>query len=226
MANQPKKVRKPKKQKVKQGHKLVWLTLAIILIPLGIIGYVLFNSARGNDRPVEGSRYSREDLNPRIDQDSMDSILSEIQGIENVENATINLNSATLRVHLDVADNLDTEAVKQIAESAYNTVNNYLPIDTYFTDSDQGKNYDLEIDAYTYIVDDSHPADGQVYVKITKNGPGSKVVDVLTQAKDPELAESVHTVGANVPQAPTEDLNGDGVVDENDTPEQDQDAEQ
>ena len=39
-----KKTRKPKKQKVKQGHKLVWLTLIIILIPVAIVGYVLMLS--------------------------------------------------------------------------------------------------------------------------------------------------------------------------------------
>lgn len=192
MAEKPiKKVRKPKKQKVKQGHKLVWLTLLIILIPVAIVGYVLFTSAQGNDKPVEGSRFSSTDLSPKIDQNVLTTIQNDLLSIDGVESATINLKSATLRAHLNMQDGLDTDTIANVAEQAYSIINAYLPIDTYFTDTGDSKNYDLEIDAYNYMVDDSHPLEGQVYIKITKNGAGNKVVDNMNSPKNADLAASV-----------------------------------
>ena len=40
-----------------QGHKLVWFTVIIIMIPVVIVGYVLLTSLGGQNRPVEGSRF-------------------------------------------------------------------------------------------------------------------------------------------------------------------------
>ena len=52
--------------------------------------------------------------------------------------------------------------------------------------------YDLEIDVYNYIVDDSHPAEGQIYIKTTKTGAATdRVTDVMTTAKDPELVAQI-----------------------------------
>lgn len=225
MANTPiKKVRKPKKQKVKQGHKLVWLTLVIILIPVLVVGYVLFTSASGNDKPVEGKRFSSSDLNPAIDNGTLESIRSQLLGIDGVESATINLASATVRIHLNMVDGLDDNSIHNAAETAYNIVNSSLPIDTYFTDTATGKNYDLEIDSFNYIVDNSHPLAGQIYYKITKNGAGNKVVENINQPKNPELAEAVrnHVYDTSlVSDFGTEDVNGDGVVDEKDVATED-----
>jgi hypothetical protein len=186
-----KKVRKPKKQKVKQGHKLVWLTLAIILIPALLVGYVLFTSAEESGQPVEGSRFGINDLNPAIQDSQIAAIQSELMQIGGVESATVNLNSATLRIHLNAADVADDAALGAIAEAAYQIVDNYLPVDTYFTNSADGKNYDLEIDAYNYLVDDAHPIDGWNFIKIVKNSSGEKIVENMTEAKNWDLAQAV-----------------------------------
>ncbi len=192
MADQPvKKVRKPRKQKVKQGHKLVWLTLAIILIPLAILGYILLTSASNSSAPVVGDRYTSSDLNPKITEQDIENLQGQLMGLEGVESATINLKAATLRIHLNMVDGTDEETMTYTADTAYNIVNDLLPVDTYFTNSADGKNYDLEIDVYNYIVDDVHPAEGQIYLKVTKTGAGQKVVDYLTTPKNPDLAQSV-----------------------------------
>lgn len=189
-----KKVRKPKKQKVKQGHKLVWLTLLIILIPCVIVGYVLLVSAQESDQPVEGSRFSSTDLNPKIQDSQISAIQGELMGISGVESATINLKSATLRIHLNMQDDASDAMLDSAVDQAYDIVNNYLPIDTYFTNTSDGKNYDLEIDAYNYLVDDTHPSDGWKFVKVTKTAGGTRTYDNLTTAKDPQLSEDVRYV--------------------------------
>ena len=209
MADTPvKKVRKPKKQKVKQGHKLVWLTLIIILVPVLIVGYELYTSAQSSGRPVIGSRFSQDDLQPKIPESALNSIQGELMTIDGVESATVNLKSATLRIHLNFRDDLPLEHLNNGAEVAYNIVNNYLPIDTYFTNTADSKNYDLEIDAYNFLVDDSHPVENQVFMKILKNGAGQKTTDVMSQPRNAELAAQVKQGGQPVveqQEAPAEE---------------------
>ena len=72
------------------------------------------------------------------------------------------------------------------------TERKFLFIDQYFTNREDAKMYDLEIDVYNYIVDDSHPAEGQIYIKTTKTGAATdRVTDVMTTAKDPELVAQI-----------------------------------
>ncbi len=84
-----------------QGHKLVWFTVIIIMIPVVIVGYVLLTSLGGQNRPVEGSRFSKTNLDPAITKDNISSLESALGNIDNVEKVSVNLLSATLRVHID-----------------------------------------------------------------------------------------------------------------------------
>ena len=172
-----------------QGHKLVWFTVIIIMIPVVIVGYVLLTSLGGQNRPVEGSRFSKTDLDPAITKDNISSLESALGNIDNVEKVSVNLLSATLRVHIDLVD------------SAYNIVNEQLPIDTYFTNKDSSKMYDLEIDSYNYLIDDTHTADGWTYLKLTKTGASDgPVTDNMTTAKDPELSNQLKAASEQIQQ--------------------------
>lgn len=121
----------------------------------------------------------------------MTSIKENLSTIPGVEEVTVNLKSATLRIHMNMADDENTEQLEDALNQAYDKVNEILPIETYFTNNEDGKMYDLEIDAYNYIVDDSHPQDGWIFLQLTKTGAGQKVTDNLTKAKDPELSENL-----------------------------------
>ena len=172
-----------------QGHKLVWFTVIIIMIPVVIVGYVLLTSLGGQNRPVEGSRFSKTDLDPAITKDNISSLESALGNIDNVEKVSVNLLSATLRVHIDLVD------------SAYNIVNEQLPIDTYFTNKDSSKMYDLEIDSYNYLIDDTHTADGWTYLKLTKTGASDgPVTDNMTSAKDPDLSNQLKAASEQIQQ--------------------------
>ena len=187
----PKKTQK-KNTESKQGHKLVWFTLIIIAIPVVIVAYVLLTSMGGQGEPVVGSRFNGEDLNPSITEEAMNSIQEQVSGIGGVEEVTINLKSATLRVHLNMDDSYTQDQIQAASDQAYEIVAATLPIDQYFTNREDAKMYDLEIDVYNYIVDDSHPAEGQIYIKTTKTGAATdRVTDVMTTAKDPELVAQI-----------------------------------
>ena len=99
----------------------------------------------------------------------------------------MNLKSATLRISIDVSDDANADTCNAIAQEAYNQVNGILPVDTYFTNTEEAKMYDLEIDAYNFLLDDTH-TEGQVDIKVYKSGAGQVVTQNMTEAKDPELA--------------------------------------
>lgn len=178
--------------KPKQGHKLVWFTLIIIAIPCVVVAYVLLTSMGGQDKPVEGSRFSKNDLNPAITEEDMSNLQSSLSSIENVEEVTVDCLSATLRVHLNLVDSATDDIAQTALNSAYDIVNQALPINTYFTNTDDGKMYDLEIDSYNYLIDDTHTSDGWTYLKLTKTGAASEAVtDNMTVAKDEELVAQI-----------------------------------
>lgn len=187
LKNRPKK---EKKTKPKQGHKIVWFTLIVILIPFLIVGYVILTSLGGQNEPVTGNRFDSKDLNPAITSDQINQIQTALASIGGVENVEVNLKSATLRISLDVSDDANADTCNAVAQEAYNQVNGILPVDTYFTNTEEAKMYDLEIDAYNFLIDDSHP-DGQVDVKVYKTGAGQVVTQNMTQAKDAELASQL-----------------------------------
>lgn len=191
MAQLPKFNNSMKKLKPKQGHKLVWFTLILIAIPVVFVLYVLLVSSIGQNKPVVGNRFDNGNLEPKITQEQLDQVNSSVSSINGVDGATVDLKSATLRISLDTSDGASQEEVDAIAGAAYDAVDQVLPVSKYFTNKEKKKMYDLEVGAYNYLVDDSHPADGQIYTKITKTGAGEKTIDVLTTAKDPELVEQI-----------------------------------
>ena len=184
-----------------QGHKLVWFTVIIIMIPVVIVGYVLLASLGGQNRPVEGSRFSKKDLDPAITDDNISTLESALSNIENVEKVSVNLLSATLRVHIDLIDSAMDDVASAAINSAYSVINEQLPIDTYFTNKDGSKMYDLEIDSYNYLIDDTHTADGWTYLKLTKTGASDgPVTDNMTVAKDAELSNQLKAASDQIQQ--------------------------
>ena len=176
---------------MKQGHKLVWLTLIIIAIPCVLVGYVLITSMEQQNQPVVGNRFQKGDIDPKITQDQLDQLQASLSEIGGVEGVTVNLKSATLRVHLNVMDDASQDQINAIVDEAYNRVAAILPIETYFTNNENGKMYDLEVDGYNYLVDEAHPQESQIYIKVTKTGAGNRVTDYLTQPKDQDLVNQI-----------------------------------
>ena len=193
-----KKVRKPQKikdttkpKKPRQGHKLVLFTFLVIAIPAAIVAYVLLTSMDGQNKPVTGDRFDKNDLNPpitkQLKQEIQDSLM-ELNGVEAVE---VNLKSATLRIDLDLSDNAGDSSAENTANKAYDVVNSICPVKEYFTNTKDAKMYDLEINAYNYLVDDAHPIESQSYICITKSGAGKKTVDHMNSPKNSALVKEI-----------------------------------
>ena len=137
-----------------------------MLIPTIFVGVVVMTSTENQGEPVTGVRFSEEDLNPAITEEQITQV-QEAMTFDYVESVEVNLKSATLRVNInmeDIVDEVDLELVQNTAQSAYDAIAEILPIDTYFTQKDDGgKMYDLSINVYNYAqIDDEHTADHQV----------------------------------------------------------------
>ena len=196
MKKKEKKQQGTKKQGEKQRHLLVWIAAAVILIPTLIVGIVVMTSTENSGEPVVGSRFSENDLDPAISEDAITQVQEAMQGLDYVESVEVNLKSATLRINInleDQVDEADQDLVENIAQDAYDAVNEILPVDTYFSQKEDGKMYDLSINVYNYSsFDEEHTEDHWIYVCLTKTSASQEsVIDVPSVARDPDTAEAV-----------------------------------
>lgn len=196
MKKRENKKQETKKNSEKQSHILVWIAVAVIVIPLLLVGIVVMTSTENSGQPVVGDRFSENDLNPAISDDEITQVEEAMEKLDYVESIEVNLKSATLRVNInldDQVDETDESLVKEIAKDAYNAIDDILPIKTYFTQQEDGKMYDLSINVYNYSsFDDTHTEDHWIYVCMTKNSSSEKsVTDVVSVARDEETAEAV-----------------------------------
>ena len=196
MKKKEKKQQGTKKHGEKQSHLLVWIAAAVILIPTLIVGIVVMTSTENSGEPVVGSRFSENDLDPAISEDAITQVQEAMQGLDYVESVEVNLKSATLRINInleDQVDEADQDLVENIAQDAYDAVNEILPIDTYFSQKEDGKMYDLSINVYNYSsFDEEHTEDHWIYVCLTKTSASQEsVVDVPSVARDLDTAEAV-----------------------------------
>ena len=180
-----------RKSAPKQGHKLVVLTAIIILIPCVIVGFVLLTSMGNQNQPVEGNRFSKTDLQPEISKSQLSQLEQDLTAVSGIEEVTVNLKSATLRIQLNLVDSATEQDAQAAVEQGFKIVTQLLPVDEYFTNTDDAKMYDLEIDGFNFIVEEGQSHSGFAYVKLTKTGAGSKVIDVMSSPKNPELADQV-----------------------------------
>ena len=131
-------------------------------------------------------------MDPKITDEQISTLQDSLKSIDNVDKVSVDLLSATLRVHLDLVDSATDDVAQTALNSAYDIVNQQLPIATYFTNTKNGKNYDLEIDSYNYLIDDTHTKDGWTFLKLTKTGASDGPITAnMTVAKDEELANEL-----------------------------------
>lgn len=194
-----KKVRRPQKlddtttkpKKRKQGHKLVWFTLIVIAIPCIIVGYVLLTSMETQNKPVTGVRFQKGDLDPKITKQNISDIKSAISQIESVEKCSISLTSATVRILVDLNDDTAGETAWEVVTKCADATYAICPSETYFTNTEKGKMYDLEINVYNWIQDDAHTNEGQIYLVYTKTGAGEPNTDDMNNARNWDIVSQI-----------------------------------
>lgn len=181
------------KKKVKNSNEkpnyVLWTGIIIILIPLVVLAYILISSIEKTGEPVIGNRFDDE-LDPAITSEQVTKV-KELLNFEQVENVEVNLKAATLRITMNVKDDTSEESIKNILNESYNKVNETLPVETYFTNKENVKMYDLEIHVYNVIPDETTTISQIHYVRTKTGGAETYTDNVDSRAKDENLANTL-----------------------------------
>ncbi len=177
------------KRRLNKTQRIFWITLVIFLLPFIILAWILLSAARDTGTPIIGDRYV-DDHDPAITETQLSTIESQVSTLDGVEDADVRLVTGTVRVYLDITDTADADTATYVAGQAYTVVANVLDINTYFSQSNGMKMYDLEI--HVYNLDSDRDSDSFVYVIETKTSSMTDpIVQVVSEPIDAELAEEL-----------------------------------
>ena len=127
-------------------------------------------------------------LVPGITKEQMTEIENAVASLGDVENSSVQMVTATMRVYADVPDDWGVDAVRAKADEIYSTVTSILDPAVYFTQTDGRKMYDIEIHVYNLAAD--RESDAFVYVIENKTSSmGSPIASVVSEPLDAELAQ-------------------------------------
>lgn len=191
MANEKSKTKtKNRKPLFRKDNMLYWIAGVVVIIPIILLAIIYFTATAGSNKPVVGGRFDNS-LNPAI-KDTEIAAINEAIKADNIEDIEINLKSATLRVTLDVVDDMNEEGVNALLDSVYQRISETLPLETYFTNTETTKMYDLEIHIFNYIPDETKTRENWVYKIRTKTAANPDVIDnTESTPKDTELANDL-----------------------------------
>ena len=179
-----KTTKKVRKQKPLGINWFFWIGTTLIAIPFVIFGYILLVAANEGSTPIIMDRFAG-DLNPAIDASQVETLSSQINGMEGVEKCTINLIVATMRISVDTQDNLSSEQISALTVKIYEKVDELLPVVDYFTIKQTHLQYDLEINVYN----DLKKEDDFIMYSIVKNSAMEKyIIHNVSDPLNPELA--------------------------------------
>ncbi len=202
-----------RKVKVKKKYRLgfnwfFWISLIVILVPIAYFGWLLWEAAKVTHTPIVGDRI-KNTITYEIDDATVSKVSDAIKTIDGVESVQVNLIVETLRITVNAVDGKTLEEYDALAENIYHAVNSVTPIDTYFTRTEEYKQYDLEINVY-----DNLDAEQPNMVSLIKNSSmETYVINNLSEPINPELAyQLTHPEEAQQPdeEQTDEDIAGDG----------------
>ena len=165
------------------------IAIAVIIVPLFLLGVVYLSTKENAGSPTFGDRFDTS-LDPAIEQKQLEE-LENILVYEDVEHVEINLKSATLRITLDAKDNVGSDRITAILKDAYKKVDAILPVKTYFMNQENKKMYDLDIHAYNFLAEEDNTK-GWVYKELIKNAAAkSSKIDTLSAPRDKETSDTL-----------------------------------
>lgn len=171
--------------KRKKPHIILVLVVIILIIPLVVLGTILFSSLEDSSKPVVAHRFENE-LNPKITEEDIASVKAALN-YDNLDEVEVNNISATVRVMLNVSDDMSAEDINWMVNDAYSKIDGILPIATYFTNSETTKMYDLEINVYNVT-----SGENKIHYCISKTGGAETyTLDVLSSPKNPDVTNDI-----------------------------------
>lgn len=155
-------VKKKTLSKIHWPTVILILSLVLLSVPTVVIGKVLYDAFAATGTPLFGNRYDM-DLDPAITEEQLTELKIKISSEELVEDVTVTLISASLRISVDVRDDITLEQLTPLATTLYSHVVTVLPVETYFKMNETSKMYDLELhivnnfelkeeDSYKYLI--------------------------------------------------------------------------
>lgn len=179
---------KPKKEKEKRlgPNWFFWIVLILIIIPSFYFVKLLHDASLESNVPVVGERL-KHNIKDQITEEMKGTISTAVSSMENVELSETNLIVDTLRINVDVKDELTADQMKQMTVDIYNKVAETAPIETYFTQHDEFKQYDLEINIFNNL-----DVESPIIVSLYRNSHMDKYnVQVLTSPLNSTVAEKL-----------------------------------
>lgn len=184
------KTKTRKRRRISVAGVILVLGIAILLVPVIIFGYLLYDATLGTGTPLFGSRFTN-DLDPKITSEQLTTVETALDGLTNVESATINLKSATVRITVDTADTLiDAAGVQALSTQVYDSIIATLPIETYFTSDEVKKMYDLEISVYN-LKDGKDQANYFYFILVKNANMETWKIQEVSKPLNPELAQEL-----------------------------------
>lgn len=182
-----KKFKKKMNQIIKSKKTAIILSV-VLLTPVLIFAGILIRDTLQKGTPVIGSRFDNE-LEHKITNDQLKEI-DEAIAEEMILNKEVVLKAGTVRVYIEVSSELSKDVIKELGERVYTKIDGITPIDTYFTNTENNKQYDLEINIHNDVED--YDSDDFVYLQVMRNGGMTETTYVfLSEAKNPEWKEEV-----------------------------------
>ncbi len=181
------KKKSKKNKKMDTATKIIIVGIFIIAIPCCILGAILIDAAMQTGEVISGDRFDG-DLDPAITDVNIENITNKTTSLGGVENVTIELPVATLRVYVDTTDSITSDELQKLADSVYDVVVAELPENTYFAQDGTKKMYDIEIHVYNSM--DKKDDDSFIYAIQSKSSSMDKsIIRLVSEPMDEELAK-------------------------------------
>ncbi len=180
-----------KEVKITKKRKINWVLvtgIVVLLIPVALLGTILLGQLEKPGTVIVEDRFENQ-LNPAISEEQLTKVGQiSVEGMESLETS---LTTGTLRFTVKTSDDANIDQIKSVNEAVVAAIYAILPEETYFTNSETTNMYDLEVHTYDFI-DTDKALEGEDYVVYTRTGGGEGgTIDVVTQAKDQEVADKL-----------------------------------
>lgn len=186
-----KKTKTKRKLKISLGGYVLILSVVVSMIAVGYFGWTLFEVWNRTGTITVGNRFLLQ-LDPPITTEQLTTLRTQLTDTNNVEESSVNLNSATLRITVLINPDLSIDELQATMLSLKDLVNATLPISTYFADTDSHKMYDLEIHVYNdKDHTDTETFDYHYFVLIKNGTMNAWLVQELSAPVNPELAQKL-----------------------------------
>lgn len=164
---------------------IILVSLILIAIPVWMIGRVIYESYMEGGVPIPAERFEG-DIATTISEEQLTQLKTNLTNLAYVESVEINLQSATLKIQVDMKNELTVEELNTLHPEVYATIVGVLPAETYFTQTGEMRNYDLEVSMF------NNPETLDVYGILVKNSMmAAPKLNVISSPLDPATTTQV-----------------------------------